>query len=116
MRSRTEILMDLVLLKDSIEILEMELSNFPWDVEAPLYAISNEDIVVILKRCILDEISFDTLIDWANAIECRDDLVFVDEVNQELIIELSNPEINGGITKDKLQKIVNELEIKLLIN
>jgi hypothetical protein len=110
MRSRTELLKDLVLLQGNIGSLENDLSNFPWDSEMPLYSISIEDFIYVLKRSLNDDIDFDTLISWANAIECRDDLGFKNEALQEFIFELANPEINGEITKERLQEIVNELQ------
>jgi len=109
MRSRTELLKDLVLLQGKIEILKKDLSNFPWDSEMPLYSISIEDFIYVLKKSINDEIDFETLISWANALECRDDLGFKNEALQEFVFELANPEINGEITKERLQEIVNEL-------
>lgn len=110
MRNRTEILKDLILLQGNIESLENELSKFSWDSDLPLYTIGNEEFIFVLKRSINDEIGFDTLINWANALECRDDLEFNNEAIQELIFELANPEINGDITKERLREIVNELQ------
>ena len=110
MRNRTEILKDLVLLQGNIEVLEKELSQYPWDIEKPLFKISTEDLSNLLKRSINDEINFETLTNWANAIECRDDIEFANEKMQETIFELANPEINGEITKERLQEIVDELK------
>ncbi|MGE5411375.1 MAG: hypothetical protein ACM3MI_10490 [Clostridiales bacterium] len=109
MRSRKEILKDLVLLQGSIEVLEIELSKYPWDTEMPLFKISVEDFSFVLNRSLNDEISFETITSWANAIECRDDIEFADEEMQEIIFELANPEINGEITKERLQEIINIL-------
>ena len=66
----------------------------------------------IFSNNMKNEIGFDTLINWANALECRDDLVFKNEAIQEFIFELANPEINGDITKERLQEIVNELQVQ----
>ncbi|PKP20331.1 MAG: hypothetical protein CVU05_09345 [Bacteroidetes bacterium HGW-Bacteroidetes-21] len=112
MRNRTEILKNLVLLQDNIENLKIELSKFVWDSELPLYSISIEDFTSVLKRCINNEIDFKILTSWANAIECRDDIEFKNEVLQEIVFEIANPEINGNITKERLQEIVNKLLLK----
>jgi len=109
MRSRKEILKDLVLLQGNIEVLQKELSQYPWDIEDALLKISTEDFAIILKKSINNEIDFETLTSWANAIECRDDLEFTNEKMQEIIFELANPEINGKITKDRLNEIIFEL-------
>lgn len=110
MRNRIEILKDLVLLQGNIEVLEKELSQYPWDIEKPLFKISTEDLSNLLKRSINDEINFETLTNWANVIECRDDIEFANEKMQETIFELASPEINGEITKERLQEIVNKLK------
>lgn len=110
MRNRTEILKELALLQGGIEMLEKELSQYPWDVEKPLFKISVEDFSNVLKRSINNEIDFETLTNWANAIECRDDVEFENEEMQEVIFELANPEMNGEITKDRLSEIIIVLE------
>ena len=109
-RNRAEILKELVLLQGDIKMLEKELSQYPWDIEKPLVKIGIENFSNVLKKSINNEISFETLIDWANAIECRDDLEFENEEMQEMIFELGNPEINGEITKERLTQILNILE------
>jgi Ca2+-binding EF-hand superfamily protein len=115
MRSRAELLKDLVLLQGNIESLEIGLSKFAWDSETPLYSISIDDFIFVLKRSLNDEIDFKTLIIWANVLECRDDLEFEKEELQEWVFELANPEINGKITKERLQEIVNILQEQSLI-
>jgi len=113
MRSRKEILIDLVYLQGKIEVLEQELSQYTWDIENPLYKISVEDFSNILKRSINNEIDFDTLVSWANAVECRDDLEFESEEMQEIIFELANTEINVEITIERLSEIITLLKKKL---
>lgn len=109
MRSRKEILRDLVLLQGSIEVLQKELAQYSWDIEKPVLKINVEDFSNILKKSINNEIDFETLTNWANALECRDDLEFENEEMQEVIFELANPEINGEITKERLSEIIIEL-------
>jgi hypothetical protein len=110
MRGRAEILKDLVLLQGNLEILEKELSKFAWDSEMPLYLISIEDFTCVLKKSLNGEVDFETLTNWANAIECRDDLEFKNEEMQEIVFELANPEIDGDITKERLQEIIQKIQ------
>jgi len=110
MKSRVEILKDLVLLQGNIEVLLSELSKFSWDCEVSLYLVSNDDFTSVLKRSLIGDIDFKTLQNWANAIECRDDIEFKNEVMQEIVFELASPEINGNITKERLQEIINVLQ------
>ena len=112
MRNRAKILKELALLQSDVKILKEELSQYPWDTEKPLFKINTADFSMVLKRSIINEINFETLTNWANAIECRDDLEFENEKMQEIIFELANPEINGEITKERLNEIVTLLERK----
>lgn len=111
MRNRKDILTDLVFLKADLLELQNELSQYTWDLEDPILTISKQDFVNVLNRCIENEFSFEDLIYWANIIECRDDLDFEVEKIQEKIFELANPEINGEIITERLQEIINEVEL-----
>lgn len=75
----------------------------------PTLIISKAEFSTVLKRCIENEISVEDLENRANAIECRDDLDFEDVEMQEIIFELASPEINGEISKERLQEIINDL-------
>ncbi len=110
MRNRTEILKELVLLQGNIEVLEKELSQYPWDIEKALFKINAEIFLSVLKRNINNEIDLETITNWANAIECRDDIEFANDELQEIVFELANPEINGEITKKRLSEIIALLE------
>jgi len=109
MRNRTDILKDLVSFSGDLSALKSELSQYSWDTEEPCLIITKSQFSKVLTKCIDQIITFQDLEDWANAIECRDDLDFEDEEMQEIIFEFSSPEINGEITKDRLQVIVNDL-------
>ncbi len=109
MRNRTDILKDLVSFNGDLSALKSELSQYPWDTEEPYFIITRSQLSEVLTKCIDQIITFQSLEDWANMIECRDDLDFEDEEIQEIIFEFSSPEINGEITKGRLQEIVNEL-------
>jgi len=109
MRTRKDILTDLISFKKSLNQLNNELSKYPWDVEEPILVITKVDFYNILEKCIKEEITHDELEYWANIIECRDDLDFEEEVLQEIIFELANPEINGKISIEKLKEIIDVL-------
>lgn len=110
MRSRKELLFDLISIQGNIEEIESELRQYPWDVEKPLLMMDGTMIISVLNRCINNEIDLYTLTMWANAIECRDDLEFTNEKLQEIIFELASPEINGQITIKRLHEIIRELK------
>lgn len=112
MRTRKDILIDLVRNENDIPRLTRELSHYPWDSEDILYTINSEDIRTILEIYLENTLDPKTLEDWANAIECREDLGFESAGLQEIINELANPVLFGSLSheriaayKDKLQSI-----------
>ena len=109
MRNREDILNDLINLKNSLTELQVELSQYSWDIETPALIINKKDFTNVLQRCIDGKLTFLEIENWANAIECRDDLGFEDTNMQEMIFELANPDINGEITKEQLKKIIYKL-------
>lgn len=108
MRTRLEILKDLVHLNKNLLDLQTELSQFSWDLEKPIFLISKDHICNVLQKHISD-LSYKELEDWANLIECRDDLGFESDPLKEIIFELANPEINGEITQERLKEMILEL-------
>lgn len=105
---RQDILSDIILLKGNLEHLETELSQFPWDSEVELYECKIEHFRLAIEKCLANEISFSELTDWANIIECRDDVGFETEVLQQHISDLANAEINQ-INIETLPKILSDL-------
>ncbi|MFH0895097.1 MAG: hypothetical protein V2A54_11745 [Bacteroidota bacterium] len=109
MRNRLVILKDLVCMQGNLEGLNIELAAYPWDCEELLLQVNKADVVSVLKRCLSDEIDFEELENWTNAIECRDDLNFENDDLHEIVFELANPAINGEITKERIIQIVDIL-------
>ncbi len=94
---------------DKLEDLSKELSLYSWDIEEPLIQLSKLDLLKVTNKCNSQIITVSELVDWANVIELREDIEFEDEELKEFIFELANPEINGEITKEKLDKILNQI-------
>ncbi len=109
MRSRTDILNDLVSFNKSLSSLRNELSQYSWDTEGSYLVITKKHFLKVLKKCLEQQITLQDLENWSNLIECRDDLDFENEELQEIVFEFASPEINGEITKERLQEIVTDL-------
>lgn len=110
MKTRKEILNDLLSMNGSIRKLLNDLSSFGYDSSEPLIVVTTKDIEVILTKCINNLIDISDLEEWANAIEIRDDIDFENDDLKEIIFELANPDINGAITKERLLEIVGLLQ------
>lgn len=108
-RSRAVILTDIVQIRSDLNSLNAELNEYPWDSEKGLIVIPKEDFIHVFNRAIAGEITFDTVEEWANIIECRDDVDYELHMMEDLIFELANPYLNGEINKAKLEEMINRL-------
>ncbi|WP_292955441.1 hypothetical protein [Neptuniibacter sp. UBA847] len=79
------------------------------DAQSELVVVSNRLLSDVLKKYLDDVISSDDLEEWANFIECREDVDY-SEI-EDYVYALSNPELMGNIDKDKvvtMLKLLNE--------
>jgi len=104
------ILLDLVHFKNNIDTLKNMLSQIGFDSETELVSMSRDDIVEILQRSLDKKISFLELEEWANLIECCEDIGFEDEKTQEMIFKLANPYLYGKLDKKQVLSYLNELK------
>ena len=110
--NKTSILLDLVHFKNNIDTLKNMLSQIGFDSEIELVSMSRDNIVEILQRSLDKKISFLELEEWANLIECREDIGFEDEKTQEMIFKLANPYLYGKLDKKQVLSYLNELDEK----
>ena len=106
------ILLDLVPFKNNIDTLKNMLSQIGFDSETELVSMSRDDIAEILQRSLDKKISFLELEEWANLIECREDIGFEDEKTQEMIFKLANPYLYGKLDEKQVLSYLNELDEK----
>ena len=110
--NKTSILLDLVHFKNNIDTLKNMLSQIGFDSEIELVSMSRDNIVEILQRSLDKKISFLELEEWANLIECREDIGFEDEKTQEIIFKLANPYLYGKLDEKQVLSYLNELDEK----
>lgn len=110
-RNRKEILKDIIQLNGELDDLQIEILQYSWDTEEPILIINKNDIEHILKKCIDGVIDVKLVEDWANFIECRDDLDFEESNLQNIIFELANPYLHGEITKNVLKEMIKKLNL-----
>ena len=108
--NKASILLDLLHFKNNIDTLRNMLSQIDFDSETELVSMSRDDIVEILQRSLDKKISFLGLEEWANLIECREDIGFDDEKTQEMIFKLANPYLYGELYEKQVLSYLNELK------
>ncbi len=108
---RTSVLRALVHYNLPINGTLAELAQFAWDADTPLLQLSRLDIQNILSRFIAHELSASQVHDWADLIECRDDLDLSGESGTlaEIIFRLANPSLYEPLLIELAHEIVNDL-------
>lgn len=112
MDERTDALKALLSLNKPIEDITTTLSKFDWDSDE-LVVIEIDHIRQALKRYISGELTEAIIENWANAIECRDDVGLSEEsedVIAALIHELANPDLTQKLTPERAQALIRSLE------
>lgn len=107
MISRKETLADLVEFRKTPEELQAALKGFPWDSEVELVQLERQHVSSVLKRYLTGGISTQKVEDWANLIECRDDIGYEDVADALNI--LANPVITYELTPAVAAQLIEEL-------
>lgn len=76
------------------------LASFGWDIEVPLVSLSTDAVAQVFERYLSGQLTSEQLTDWADLIECREDIFLPTEpVNlSEWIFRLGNPNLHGPVT------------------
>ncbi|HDZ8841273.1 hypothetical protein [Aeromonas dhakensis] len=116
MRSRTELLKEVI--SDPVPTAEIlaELSSYGWDCETELVQLTQADILRVLESLTSGAVSAIQVCTWANRLEGRDDVGFEgggEGVVNEALFWLANPEINYPIDNTLQQKIQNMFKVGL---
>ncbi|HBA70776.1 MAG TPA: hypothetical protein DER40_06405 [Geobacter sp.] len=106
MMSQKETLEDLVEFRKTPEELQDALKGFPWDSEE-LVQLGRQHVSTVLKRYLAGEISTQEVDDWANLIECRDDIDYEDVA--DVLHILANPLITNELTSAVAAQFIEEL-------
>jgi hypothetical protein len=109
MRERKDILVDLIHKRQDMSVLIQELSIYPWDCDEPLVIMKRDDILNILNTYVSGDLSSDELENWANAIECREDIGFEDDTIEDIVNRIANPVLYGTNSIDKIKAIMTNI-------
>ena len=108
--AKIDILLNLINFAKDMSAIKSDLAKIGFNSESELVTITQNTIASILNRVIDKEISYDLLEEWANLIECREDIGYEDEILQEIIFELANPCLYGEIDEEKICMILDEIK------
>jgi len=106
MKNRRELLKDLINLSGSINQIVADLSSFGYDFNEDPEILNYKILKNVLEKVINGEFQFELIEMWADAIEIRDDIDFIDEDIKDFIYEIANPAINGPVTIDRVKEMI----------
>jgi hypothetical protein len=97
---RAVLLRQLIEYRLPLEATIAELSTYGWDAEEPHVRLEARDIAGVLWRYLNEELSSAQVTDWADLIECREDIDAgkSNSTLSSLIFQLANPNLNVEVT------------------
>lgn len=99
--NRTATLDALVKITMPISEAISRLAEFPWDSDAELVNLAPEDFHHVLSLFKQGSLSVVEVENWANALECRDDVGISAPLVQELLYELANPLLTQPLSSER---------------
>ena len=112
MKTRGELLEKLLNLHGNVTFFAQELQEYPWDIAQPLAMLTRGMVVQVLERFVRDEFDANTLEEWANLIEGREDIAFErvhKDAISEAIFQLANPLLTVELTKQSVSDLAKKL-------
>ena len=98
--TRASLLKELLHFSRPIADVVSDLSAFGWDADEDLATLDAAHISAVLNRFLSGDISDTDVEDWANAIECREDIGFLqDPPVADALDELANPLLTRPLTR-----------------
>jgi len=90
------VLTDVIKCRRPIAESRMLLDAFGWDSD-PLVAVTPEDVSAVLRDFIAGVVTAGFVAEWAETLECRDDVDAVDQITAGAIFALANPVLEGEL-------------------
>jgi len=94
-----EVLLNLISFSIDLSRLKKQLALVDWDQTEELVTLNFFHVKNVIERFLSGGISVKELEDWANLLECREDLNFENEYVEGVIYRLANPVLEGEISE-----------------
>ena len=88
------------------------LKTLPWDSNQTIITLKKEHLIHILNQYLNHSLSAINLENWANAIECREDIIYETEGEDfinDIIFDLANPILNTPISPELVKQYITQL-------
>ena len=100
---RIQALRDLLELRRPVGEAVSRLRRFPWDSANELVILTRRSALDMVNRYLGDQLTASEFVEWANALEGRDDVGFEDldeDLLRQFLLEFANPELFEPISTD----------------
>ena len=100
-------------MSDDLALIERELRDLPFDADFPIALVAIDNVISVLRRYMSGLITEERVEQWAELIECRDDIDFAppdQSMLRHVIQRLANPVLFGNLNDDAARALVLELE------
>lgn len=108
MNSRLELLAEIFDFPESFSELWKQLWRFPWDYSWGKALLTKDAIISALTKG-AEKNLYRELEDWANIIECREDVRYETPKVEQSIFELANPVLYWEINNQKVQELLLDM-------
>lgn len=111
-RERQSVLIKLLESPGKTRELVDSLRRYPWDSDAELATLTSTHIHDALSAYIQGSLTETALEQWANAIECREDIAVQDGRDGAVRValhKLANPALEGAMTPESARELQRRL-------
>jgi hypothetical protein len=95
-----------------IEPVLAELQEYGWDAEGPLFTVTRQHVGGVLSRYLEGQLTSEQVTDWADLVECREDLGYEKGFEEDLkrtVFELANPNLTEPVSPTAAHAIRDKL-------
>jgi len=100
------------MMQEPLAEISVQLRAFSWDSNEDLVVLWPAHVVGVLERFLGGELQSHDVHDWADLIECREDIGFDPQhadVLRDVIFQLANPELQGQLDRDGAARLIARL-------
>jgi hypothetical protein len=112
MKTRKQLLEELVRNVRPPQQIARELAAFPWDSEQALVVLTRQHVTAVLGALLQNRLSAQDVQRWADALESREDIDYEAvsaEALSETIFELANPELTAELSRPEAERLLRKL-------
>ena len=112
MKTRQQHLNALVNLNQPLSTILPILKTLPWDSNQAIITLKKEHLIHILNQYLNHSLSASDLENWANVIECREDITYETEGEDfinDIIFDLANPILSDPLSPELVKQYITQL-------